>query len=327
MVRLKVPEPPSADCRMANVSLATVPCPDARRTFPPLRQAQPPSALHRPFLPRLREPPSLSGSRCESILDAMMMAGFQDGTLSPRSPRWRPRLLAMMAGNPTGAAFDDLFRLILRGFPGADDFARARAMRAWASTLPAEEAGEVWRAETRFWLQASEPALAVEAAGRMERARPDYRARACRLRTLAYASSGDFAHARESIADGRRSGLPEYERMELLYLEAWMDLQDGRTVQASAALRKKGSAVQYHFPCAAVTVIFCGDGCLIRSPFCRVLYPAYRKDPGPASCQVRILLIESFRFIDRSCSAGHSACSCLRHSLSPPFPLPSSGRR
>ena len=227
MVRLKVPEPPSADCRMAKVRLATVPCPDARRSFPPLRQAQPPSALHRPFLPRLREPPSLSGSRCESILDAMMMAGFQDGTLSPRSPRWRPRLLAMMAGNPTGAAFDDLFRLILRGFPGADDFARARAMRAWASTLPAEEAGEVWRAETRFWLQASEPALAVEAAGRMERARPDYRARACRLRTLAYASSGDFA----------RSGLPEYERMELLYLAAWMDLQDGRTVQASAALR------------------------------------------------------------------------------------------
>ena len=217
MVRLKVPEPPSTDCRMAKVRLATVPCPDARRSFPPLRQAQPPSALHR---------------------DAMMMAGFQDGTLSPRSPRWRPRLLAMMAGNPTGAAFDDLFRLILRGFPGADDFARARAMRAWASTLPAEEAGEVWRAETRFWLQASEPALAVEAAGRMERARPDYRARACRLRTLAYASSGDFAHARESIADGRRSGLPEYERMELLYLEAWMDLQDGRTVQASAALRK-----------------------------------------------------------------------------------------
>lgn len=238
MVRLKVPEPPSADCRMANVRLATVPCPDARRTFPPLRQAQPPSALHRPFLPRLREPPSLSGSRCESILDAMMMAGFLDGTLSPRSPRWRPRLLAMMAGNPTGAAFDDLFRLILRGFPGADDFARARAMRAWASTLPAEEAGEVWRAETRFWLQASEPALAVEAAGRMERARPDYRARACRLKTLAYASSGDFARARETIADGRRRELPDFERMELLYLEAWMDLQDGRTVQASVALRK-----------------------------------------------------------------------------------------
>ena len=60
----------------------------------------------------------------------------------------------------------------------------------------------------------------------------------CCVRTLAYAGSGDFARARETIADGRRGELPDFERMELLYLEAWMDLQDGRTVQASAALRK-----------------------------------------------------------------------------------------
>ena len=236
MVRLKVPEPPSADCRMAKVRLAAAPCPDARRALPPLRPPMPPSASRRAFSPRLREAPSLSGSRCESVIDGLMMAGFQDGTLSPRSPRWRPRLLAMMAGNPTGAAFDDLFGLILRGFPGADDFARARAMRAWAESLPAAEAGEVWRAEARFWLRASEPALAAAAAGRMEAARPDYRARACRLRALAYAGSGDFARARETIADGRRGELPDFERMELLYLEAWMDLQDGRADRAGAAL-------------------------------------------------------------------------------------------
>ena len=198
----------------------------------------PPSASRRTFSPRLREAPSLSGSRCESVIDGLMMAGFQDGTLSPRSPLWRPRLLAMMAGNPTGPAFDDLFGLILRGFPGADDFARARAMRGWAESLPAAEAGEVWRAEARFWLRASEPALAAAAAGRMEAARPDYRARACRLRALAYAGSGDFSRARETIADGRRGELPDFERMELLYLEAWMDLQDGRADRAGAALRR-----------------------------------------------------------------------------------------
>ena len=40
----------------------------------------------------------------------------------------------------------------------------------------------------------------------------------------------------ETVADGRRGELPDFERMELLYLEAWMDLQDGRADRAGAAL-------------------------------------------------------------------------------------------
>lgn len=187
---------------------------------------------------RLQDVPSITHSYSESLLDSMMMEGFRDGSLTPRSPIWRNRLMSLMVNNPTGPQYDELFKLILRGFPGADDFSRAEGLRKWALSIPSEQAGEIWRAEARFWLQASESSLAIAAAERMARVRPDFRARACRLKTLAYASYGDFTRARECIAEGRRHGLPDFERLELLYLEAWMDLQDGQNSKAIVILKQ-----------------------------------------------------------------------------------------
>jgi hypothetical protein len=70
--------------------------------------------------------------------------------------------------------------------------------------------------------------MTVDAAGRMERARPDYAVRAHRLSALAHAMSGELEKAKAEIARSRAECSPMgAEWYELLYLEAWIALQEG----------------------------------------------------------------------------------------------------
>ena len=97
--------------------------------------------------------------------------------------------------------------------------------------------GAVFRGETRYWINAGIYDKAVEAADRMQEAYPEYAIRACRLRALAYASAGELALARVEISKARSHSLPCGERLELLYLEAWISLQDNDIELAERNLR------------------------------------------------------------------------------------------
>lgn len=173
--------------------------------------------------------------RIGKMIDRQMLAGLADGTLSPRLPQWRPRLLAMLVrGGPLD--FDAAFDLLLGTFSGADYDERLSALGLWADGLVGREAADVYRAETRYWLRVGDSARAVDAANRMEVAYPGYRVRACRLRAVAYANEGAFARARAALtAAGAESPSPS-EQAELLYVGAWIDLQDGREDEARRAL-------------------------------------------------------------------------------------------
>ena len=166
----------------------------------------------------------------------MTYKGFQDGILSPRQPHWRPYLLEMLVQGTKQTQFDTVFLYLLASFPGNDGTAKLVRLRQWAETLDARAAGDVLRAETRYWLNAGEYDRAIAVADRMAHVRPDYRIRAYRLKALANASAGQFKDARVAILSARKESPPLHEKAELLYLEAWMDMQEGNVEKAKAEL-------------------------------------------------------------------------------------------
>ena len=220
----------TADADAADV-MPTVGCPpDAERQLafsyvvPPVREA----------VPRL--PPLVSPEPCalpSNVLDMatarMIYAALTDGTVNPRAREWRMPLVRMLVDGTPGTDFDCVYRLLLRGFGGNDERTRIRALAKWAdANLPSHVAADVYRAETRYWLNLGDAVMTVNAAGRMERARPDYAVRAHRLSALAHAMSGELEKAKAEIARSRAECSPMgAERHELLYLEAWIALQEG----------------------------------------------------------------------------------------------------
>ena len=211
--------------------MPTVGCPpDAERqlafsyVISPVREAVP--RLPPVVIP---EPCALPSNVLDMATARMIYAALTDGTVNPRAREWRMPLVRMLVDGTPGTDFDSVYRLLLRGFGGNDERTRIRALAKWAdANLPSHEAADVYRAETRYWLNLGDAVMTVDAAGRMERARPDYAVRAHRLSALAHAMSGELEKAKAEIARSRAECSPMgAERHELLYLEAWIALQEG----------------------------------------------------------------------------------------------------
>ena len=204
--------------------------PDAERQLafsyvvPPVREAVP--RLPPVFIP---EPCALPSNVLDMATARMIYAALTDGTVNPRAREWRMPLVRMLVDESFGADFDRVYGLLLRSFGGNDERTKIRALAKWAdANLPSHEAADVYRAETRYWLNLGDAAMTADAAGRMERARPDYSVRARRLSALAHAMSGELEKAKAEIARSRAECSPMgAERHELLYLEAWIALQEG----------------------------------------------------------------------------------------------------
>lgn len=184
----------------------------------------------------------IDSNRVERLIDRQMLDGIADGSLSPRLPAWRPRLAAMLVEGGS-LDFDAAFGLLLGTFPGPEVDEQMEALHRWAEAQEPRCAADVYRAETRHWLRTGAYERAIDAANRMEIARPDYRVRACRLRAVAHASSGRLGQARASLAAAHRENPPPEEWAELTYLGAWIDLQDGREEEARRGLESLLSRV------------------------------------------------------------------------------------
>ena len=220
----------TADADAADV-MPTVGCPpDAERqlafsyVISPVREAVP--RLPPVVIP---EPCALPSNVLDMATARMIYAALTDGTVNPRAREWRMPLVRMLVDGTPGTDFDCVYRLLLRGFGSNDERTRIRTLAKWAdANLPSHEAADVYRAETRYWLNLGDAVMTVDAAGRMERARPDYAVRAHRLSALAHAMSGELEKAKAEIARSRAEcSLMGAERHELLYLEAWIALQEG----------------------------------------------------------------------------------------------------
>lgn len=186
-----------------------------------------------------RESCGLSDEVLAAAVDRMIYDSLLDGTIDVRAPKWRMPIVKMLVDGAPGVDFDYVYTLLRKSFGGNDEQSKIRALAKWASEkLSPHDAADVYRAETRYWLELGDASMAVDAALRMERARPDYAVRARRLSALAYATSGDFARARSEIARSRAECSPvSWERHELLYLEAWIWLQEGDAAAAERNLR------------------------------------------------------------------------------------------
>lgn len=182
---------------------------------------------------------SLDDRQLETLTARIVYDSIVDGSLNARSRECRKPLVSMLVNEFQWADFDRVFSLLFAGFGGYDDRAKIAALGRWAgANASPRERADIFRAETRYWLNAGDSAKAIDAAKRMEKAFPDYAARACRFRALAHAAVGEFERSRAEIARARAMrSLPDWERRELLYLEAWLLLQDGETAAAVANLR------------------------------------------------------------------------------------------
>lgn len=211
--------------------MPTVGCPpDAERQLAfsyvasPVRDAVP-----RLPLVVIPEPRALPSNVLETATVRMVYDALVDGTVNSRAREWRMPLVRMLVDGTPGTDFDRVYGLLLHGFGGNDERTKIRALAKWAdANLPPRDAADVYRAETRYWLNAGDLQMTTDAATRMERARPDYAVRARRLVALAYAMAGELEKAKAEIARSRAECRPAgWERHELLYLEAWIALQDG----------------------------------------------------------------------------------------------------
>lgn len=220
----------TADADAADV-MPTVGCPpDAERQLAfsyvasPVRDAVP-----RLPLVVIPEPRALPSNVLETATARMVYDALVDGTVNSRAREWRMPLVRMLVDGTPGTDFDRVYGLLLHGFGGNDERTKIRALAKWAdANLPPRDAADVYRAETRYWLNAGDLQMTTDAATRMERARPDYAVRARRLVALAYAMAGELEKAKAEIARSRAECSPMgAERHELLYLEAWIALQEG----------------------------------------------------------------------------------------------------
>lgn len=181
----------------------------------------------------------LDDARVEEMRKRFVYDSLADGSANMRSREWRETLLSLLVDEIPFVDFDRAFAFLVAGFAGHDDRAKIAALARWAeANASAKGKGDVFRAETRYWLNVGDPAMAIDAARRMEKAYPEYAVRACRFKALAHATAGEIERARDEIAKGRREfDLPDWERRELLYLEAWLWLQDGEIDAAVKNLR------------------------------------------------------------------------------------------
>lgn len=177
----------------------------------------------------VRMPPAMTAEAVSNLVLRLVYDALSDGSVNARAREWRMPLVRMLVEGTPGTDFDSVYAFLLRGFAGAEERAKIRALADWSeNTLPPRDAADVYRAETRYWINLGDSDMAVDAAARMEHARPDYAVRACRLRALSYATAGALDKAKAEIARSRREcDPPPDERLELLYLEAWIWLQEG----------------------------------------------------------------------------------------------------
>ena len=236
-----VSETPSADLPLVGLALArdlpAAPFPGVSLSEPAVRDA-----AVRPPEVAVPEPRALTAEAVSNVFFRLVYDALADGSVNVRAREWRLPLVRMLVEGTPGTDFDRVYAFLLRGFAGADERAKIRALADWAEkSLSPHEAADVYRAETRYWLNLGDSEMTADAAGRMERARPDYAVRACRLRALSHATAGELEEAKAEIARSRTEcDPPPAERLELLYLEAWIWLQEG---DVAAARRNLASIV------------------------------------------------------------------------------------
>lgn len=236
-----VSEAPSADLPLVGLALArdlpAAPFPGVSLSGPAVRDA-----AVRPPEVAVPEPRALTAEAVSNVLFRLVYEALADGSVNVRAREWRLPLVRMLVEGTPGTDFDRVYAFLLRGFAGADERAKIRALADWAEkSLSPHEAADVYRAETRYWLNLGDSEMTADAAGRMERARPDYAVRACRLKALSHATAGELEAAKAEIARSRTEcDPPPAERLELLYLEAWIWLQEG---DVAAARRNLASIV------------------------------------------------------------------------------------
>ena len=193
-----------------------------------------------------RDGPCISscGVRCladgaaEGILAGIVFDGLSDGTLPARLPEWRSILLDMLAGRVPTRDFDRAFDLLLGTFPGSDAEGKAAALLKWAARLPiAKDSADVCRALTRHRITVGEYDLAVESADAMTGYHAGYLPNALYLKAHAHAFAGRFDEARQCLAKALELNPVGAAHARILYLQAWMFIQEGDIQAASALLR------------------------------------------------------------------------------------------
>lgn len=181
---------------------------------------------------------TVSDDTAAAILARMVFDGLCDGSLQPRLAKWRPWLLDMLTGRLPVRDFDRAFDLLLGTFPGSDDGTRALAVQKWAAGLSDTiDSADVFRALTRHYIASGEYDLAIGAADAMVGYHAGYLPNALYLKGHSHAFAGRFTEARQCLVEALALRPSGAARARILYLQAWILLQEGETSTAVKILK------------------------------------------------------------------------------------------
>ena len=194
------------------------------------------AALSAPF--RARVPPVVSPESARHAAASLAYDLLQDGEGDPHSSEWRPYLAELIARPRRDVDVLAMYRLFLASFDGIDSRSRMTPAENWAMRYDGGRyAGAIALASLRLLFQSEVYDEVESRALRVAADHPALAAQALSLRVLCLVYRNNLATADESVAALLRDFKGTSDEPEVLYLAAWLRIEQNRIDEARQMLQ------------------------------------------------------------------------------------------
>ena len=170
---------------------------------------------------------------------------LQEGKADPRSPEWRPYLAELVARPLPDADPVALYHLFLASFEGIDTRARMTLAESWAARHEGGRyAGPIALASLRSLFQSGDYEEVEKRTVRVAADHPEQAAQSLSLRVLCQVYRNDLDAAEKTVAALRQDFAGTPDEPEILYLAAWLRIEQNRLDEARQMLQN----VRNRFP-------------------------------------------------------------------------------
>ncbi len=179
----------------------------------------------------------LSEDCADRMAALLAYEAMQEGAENPIDPKWRPSLAHLVANPPDNIDADAIYQLLLAGFEGVDDESRMQLAEAWAIHHDGGRyAGDITYASLRAIFHAGNYRSIYHRAKNIAENHPDFAVRAMLLSVLADAYVMENARAKKTLDNLKIVYANSSEYPEILYMEAWLALENFRKGEAEVIL-------------------------------------------------------------------------------------------
>lgn len=189
--------------------------------------------------------PDISAASARQRVAALAYDLLQEGKADPRSPEWRPYLAELVARPLPDADPVALYHLFLASFEGIDTRARMTLAESWAARHEGGRyAGPIALASLRSLFQSGDYEEVEKRTVRVAADHPEQAAQSLSLRVLCQVYRNDLDAAEKTVAALRQDFAGTPDEPEILYLAAWLRIEQNRLDEARQMLQN----VRNRFP-------------------------------------------------------------------------------